>query len=66
MKGFKPETVLAKGKIKRFPGQVLGGRLSCYDTDIDFDVEVRGAQLALHGWTPVSDDEGHLILRKYQ
>ncbi|MGV1013566.1 MAG: S1 family peptidase [Methyloceanibacter sp.] len=58
------EPVLAKGKIRKgFSGRVLGGP-PFYYTDIDFDVGGSGgAVFALVDGRPVSDDEGHLILR---
>lgn len=58
------EPVLAKGKIRdSFSGRVLGGP-PFYYTDIDFDVGGSGgAVFALMDGRPVSDDEGHLILR---
>jgi hypothetical protein len=69
------EPVLAKGKIRRVLDGVLGGP-PFYYADIDFDVGGSGgAVFALRDRrprfphaghpqaTPVSDDEGHLILR---
>ena len=56
--------MLAKGKIRKgFSGRVLGGP-PFYYADIDFDVGGSGgAVFALVDGRPVSDDEGHLILR---
>ena len=58
------EPVLAKGKIRNsFSGRVLGGP-PFYYADIDFDLGGSGgAVFALMDGRPVSDDEGHLILR---
>jgi hypothetical protein len=58
------EPVLAKGKIREgFSGKVLGGP-PFYYADIDFDLGGSGgAVFALMDGRPVSDDEGHLILR---
>jgi hypothetical protein len=58
------EPVLAKGQIKKsFSGRVLGGP-PFYYADLDFDEGGSGgAVFALRDGRPVSDDEGHLILR---
>jgi hypothetical protein len=58
------EPVLAKGQIRNgFSGRVLGGP-PFYYADIDFDEGgAGGAVFALMDGRPVSDDEGHFILR---
>src|SRR6185312_5946140 len=58
------EPVLAKGSIREgFSGQVLGGP-PFYFADFDFDLGGSGgAVFALADGRPISDDQGHLILR---
>ena len=57
------EPVVAKGKIRRVLDGVLGGPPFYYaDIDLD-DGGSGGAVFALMDGRPVSDDEGHLILR---
>jgi len=57
------EPVLAKGKIRKVFEGVLGGP-PFYYADIDLDEGGSGgAVFALKDGRPVSDDEGHLILR---
>ncbi len=57
------EPVLAKGKIRKVLDGVLGGP-PFYYADIDLDEGGSGgAVFALRDGRPVSDDEGHLILR---
>jgi hypothetical protein len=57
------ESVLAKGKIRRVLEGVLGGP-PFYYADVDLDEGGSGgAVFALMDGRPVSDDEGHLILR---
>ena len=57
------EPVLAKGNIRRVLDGVLGGG-PFYYADLDLDAGGSGgAVFALMDGRPVSDDEGHLILR---